>query len=335
MGVTAKELAKKLNLSPAAVSLALNKQPGVSRQTRDLVINTAKEMGYDFSRIAEKQSATGHIYFTIYKRHGAVVSDTPFFSEMSEGIASGCRKAGYKLKISYLYKDNETMDRQLEDMISSDCIGMILLGTEMNRDDFKPFRHLPIPIVLLDTYFIQAPCSCVLINNIQGAYTACDYLIKKSRRPPGYLQSSYPIGNFAERAEGFYRAVKDNGLSSKKCIVHALTPSIDGAYADMMDILAQKEELASHYFADNDLIAIGAMRALKSKGYRIPKDISVIGFDDIPAGNIIEPPLTTIHVPKHHLGEMAARQLIFSLRNPDSGPVKTELNTYLVKRQSC
>ena len=79
MSITAKELAKKLNLSPAAVSMALNHKPGVSTATRRLVFDTAEKYGYDFSRISEKNSITGSIYFVIYKKHGAVVTDTPFF----------------------------------------------------------------------------------------------------------------------------------------------------------------------------------------------------------------------------------------------------------------
>ena len=107
MSITSKELAKILNLSPAAVSMALNNKPGVSTATRKLVMETADKYGYDFSKLAEKHNLKGTIYFVIYKKHGAVVSDTPFFSELSEGIALGCKKADYKLKISYVYEDED------------------------------------------------------------------------------------------------------------------------------------------------------------------------------------------------------------------------------------
>jgi len=181
MSITSKELAKILNLSPAAISMALNNKPGVSTATRKLVMETADKYGYDFSKLAEKHNLKGTIYFVIYKKHGAVVSDTPFFSELSEGIALGCKKADYKLKISYVYEDEDIVEKQLEEIQYSDCIGMIVLGTEMKPEDLKPFQKLPIPFVLIDSYFETVSCDCVLINNVQGAYLAASHLIRKTK----------------------------------------------------------------------------------------------------------------------------------------------------------
>ena len=116
MGITAKELARKLNLSAAAVSMALNHKPGVSTATRQLVLDAAEKYGYDFSRIAEKHTTSGAIYFVIYKKHGTVVADTPFFSQVSEGISQGCKKNDYRLKISYIYEDEDTITKQIEEI---------------------------------------------------------------------------------------------------------------------------------------------------------------------------------------------------------------------------
>lgn len=334
MSITAKELAKKLNISAAAVSMALNNKPGVSTTTRRLIIDTAKKHGYDFSRITEKQTTAGCIYFVIYKKHGAIVSDTPFFSEVSDGISLACQDSGYKLKSCYLYEDEDTILRQIEEIQFSDCLGIILLGTEMSAEDLKPFQTLSTPLVLLDTYFEAPTCDCILINNVQGAFLATSYLIRKVKKQPGYLKSAYPIRNFSKRADGFYKAVRDHGLSTSQSIIHELTPSVEGAYADMLTILESKEPLADCYFADNDLIAIGAVKALKEKGYQIPHDISIVGFDNLPMSSIIEPALTTIHVPKQYMGELAVARLINILNDPHSYPTKTEVSTTLVKRKS-
>lgn len=334
MSITSKELAKILNLSPAAISMALNNKPGVSTATRKLVLETADKYGYDFSKLAEKHNLKGTIYFIIYKKHGAVVSDTPFFSEVSEGVAAGCKKADYKLKITYIYEDEEDVAEQLEEIQYSDCIGLIVLGTEMRPEDLKPFQKLPLPFVLVDTYFETITCDCVLINNVQGAYLAASHLIKKTKKQPGYLHSSYDIGNFAERNSGFFKAVRAHGMSSAQSIVHRLTPSMDGAYADMKEIIAQGETLASCYFADNDLIAMGAMKALKEAGYKIPGDIAIAGFDNLPFSKVIEPSLTTVNVPKHYMGEMAAERLITLLHDSGAAPVKIEISTALVERRS-
>ena len=334
MSITAKELAKKLNISPAAVSMALNHKPGVSTATRQKILDAAQRYGYDFTRISQKMTASGAVYLIIYKKHGAVVADTPFFSQLSEGITLGCKKENFNLKVSYIYENEENVERQIEDLRTSDCCGIILLGTEMTAADIRPFLKLDIPVVLLDTYFEELACDSILINNIQGAYIAASYLIKKCPGQPGYLHSSYPIQNFSQRGDGFYNAIRAAGLPVSKSVVHRLTPSVEGAYADMCEILKRGERLASSYFADNDLIAAGAIKAFKAFHYRIPEDISVTGFDDLPISGVIEPNLTTINVPKKYMGEMAAQRIIALIKNPHQPPVKTEISTTLIRRRS-
>ncbi len=334
MSITAKQLAKKLGLSAAAVSMALNNKPGVSQETRRMILDEAEKNGYDFSRISMKKQASGSIYFVIYKKHGAVVADTPFFSQLSDGINEGCKEAGYKMNIRYVYNDEETLPAQIEDIQYSDCCGIILLGTEMNAEDFRHFKALPIPVVLLDTYFETVQTNYVLINNVQGAYLATSYLIRRTGQQPGYLRSSYPIGNFEERASGFYNAIRTGGMSTSKSVVHRLTPSVEGAFSDMMEILERRDELARCYFADNDLIAVGVMRALKAKGYRIPEDVAIVGFDNISFSNIVEPSLSTVHVPKHEMGKLAAKRIAELLEKKKTTPVKIEIATHLIKRHS-
>lgn len=333
MGITAKELAKKMNLSASAVSLALNGKAGVSTKTRQLVLEAAEKYGYDFTRISSKAQTGGTVTFALFSKHGAVVTDTPFFHELSEGIQNTCKEKGYKLNITYLYAD-ENLDRQVEDIQYSDSAGLILLGTEMSGADFKAFQKLTMPLVLLDVYLSDVKKDCILINNVQGAFLAVNYLISRCKAQPGYLRSSYPISNFEERADGFYKAVRTNGMSSSKSVVHRLSPSVEGAFADMTEILESGEELASCYFADNDLIAVGAVKALQKAGYRIPEDIAVIGFDNVPMCAYVEPGLTTINVPKYYMGEMAARRLFEILHAERFVPVKLEVHTNLVKRRS-
>ena len=320
MKITAKELAAKLNLSAAAVSIALNGKPGVSTETRKLVLETAEKYGYDFTRISEKKRTSGTVYFCIYKKHGAVVGDTPFFSEVSGGIAEGCKREEYRLKISYLYEDGE-LAREIEEIQFSDCVGMILLGTEMTGEDYKHFSHLPFPVILLDT-------------SMEGAFQAASFLIKHTGKQPGYLHSFYPISNFNEREEGFFKAVHTHGLSASGCVVHRLPPSVDGACTDMLDLLKKGAPTASAYFADNDWIAIGAVKAFKKMGYRIPEDVSIIGFDDVPFCTVIEPSLTTVHVHKHSMGEIAVSRLVKRLTEPNTPPAKIRLGTELVLRRS-
>lgn len=334
MSITAKELSKLLNLSEAAVSMALNNKPGVSTATRQRVVNTAKEHGYDFTRIQESSEPKvekGTLSFLIYKKHGAVVTDTPFFNQLTEGIEQGCRQSRYSLNINYIHGDDD-VSLQLNSLPY--CNGIILLATEMKYEDFQPFETLRIPLVVLDTYFENLKYDCILINNFQGAYQAANYIIRKTQSQPGYLRSSYPIGNFNERADGFYKAIRENGMSPSKSQVLTLSPSMEGACEDMLELLKSGEEPVRCYFADNDLIAAGAMKALKEQGYRIPQDVSVIGFDNMPLCTYIEPPLTTVNVPKQYMGQMAVTRLLQILNQPEHYPVKLEIGTSIAKRKS-
>ena len=352
MSITAKELAKKLELSEAAISMALNNKPGVSTQTRKRILEAAKENGYDFSRIQPVENSRpdrGIIYLAVFRKHGALIPDPPvnvisdhgnnvpdvsFFAQLSEGIASASKNCRFHLNISYLYNEDD-IDSFIQEFKRFGAKGVLLLGTEMHEHDLRPFIKSNIPFVLIDNYFEGQNANCILINNVQGAYLATEYLIQKKIGQPGYLRSSYMSTGFEERADGYYKAIRKNGMSTSRSIVHQLTPSIDGAYSDMKELLKNNVELSTCYFADNDLIAAGALRALTEAGYRIPHDISIIGFDDMPLCTYITPSLTTIHVPKQYMGELAVKRLAEIIENPSSCPVKIEIATQIKKRKSC
>lgn len=334
MSITAKELARELHLSATAVSMALNNKPGVSTQTRNMVIEAAEKRGYDFSKLSMKKNKTGNIYTIFYRTHNAILTYAPIFNELLDGIGQVCREEGYTLKIEQYLEKQQDLQTYIEDLLVSNCLGIILIGTEMGEEAGRQFLASSLPVVILDSYFESLNCNCVLINNTQGAYTATDYLISRLGKQPGYLRSSYTLRNFNERKDGFYKAVKANGMSCTQCIVHRLSPSIEGAFADMLEIIDRQDELAECYFADNDLIAIGAMKAFKLRGYRLPEDIGVIGFDNISEARIVEPSLTTVSIPRHYMGQTAARQLIASITNPVPHTSKIEVYTSLVKRFS-
>ena len=333
MSITAKELAKKLGLSEAAVSMALNNKSGVSTATRQTVLKAAEQYGYDFTRLAGKRGVSGNVFFVYYRKHGAIVNDNPFFSEISESIQQKCKERNLRLNIRYLYEDDD-IPRQIEEILYAGCAGIILLGTEMREEDFAPFAPLKTPIVLLDTYLKGTRRDCVLINNMQGAFLAADYLIRHVKQQPGYLRSAYAINNFEERADGFYQAIRRHGYSTAKSIVHRLTPSIDGAFADMAEMLDRGEPLAPCYFADNDLIALGAIRAFQAHGLSVPEDVSVIGFDNITLCNYCTPGLTTVNVPKAYLGAMSVQRLFQLMQDDHFVPIKLEVQTNLAVRQS-
>lgn len=333
MAITAKALAEMLGLSESAVSLALNNKPGVSRETRKRVIDAAGKHGFDFSKRNYSSQKKGTVCFAVYKRSGAVVNDTPFFSSLTDGVSAACRGKGYECVIRYLYEDDD-LDDQIYSLGRARFSGVIVLATEMEEATLSRFDRLEIPLVFLDAYFEKPQYNFILINNVQGAFTAAQYLIRKRRVQPGYLRSAYPISNFEQRADGFYKAIRAAGMSAAASQVLRLAPSQEGAYEDMKGLLASGEKPVSSYFADNDLIAIGAMKALKDAGYRVPGDVAVVGFDDLPACEYMNPPLTTVRVPKFFMGETAAARIIQLIEEKNQQPLKIEVFTQLVRRKS-
>ena len=335
MSVSARDLAKVTNVSPATVSMVLNNRPGISEKTRKKVLDAAVSMGYNLKTSKrEFQSPPASIHFVIYKKHGVVVSDTPFFSKVIEGIDFQSKKHGYRLQITYFY-ENQEQSEQLSAIKKAGSAGILLLGTEMDESDLSAFLELQLPIVVLDSYFEFIRCDTVLINNVQGAYIATRKLLDSGHTKIGYLRSRTPINNFKERADGYFKALRSAKISTvDPPYIFRVSPTMEGAYHDMKEILSQSPELPTAFFADNDVIAASCVRALKEYGIRIPEDVSIIGFDNTAMSEILEPPLTTMHVPKERLGALAVDRLISKIKGESDEIVKIEISTQLIERES-
>lgn len=333
MPISAKELARKLNVSPATISMVLNHRPGSSEKTRDRVLAAARKYDYDLTKYTSSVDENKNICFMIYKKNGKVVSDTPFFSALTEGISNTCQAGNLTVNVFYIY-GNRPVEPQLRELSEKRYDGALLLATEMERNDFQPFLHFSSPLVVLDCYYEDLPFDTVLINNIQGAYAATSHLIHRGFERIGYLKSSFQIANFDERSDGYYKALRAHNIKKYADCILELSPSMEAAYLDMKELLKRKITLADAYFADNDLIAAGAIRALLEAGLRIPEDVSIIGFDDISLCNFLSPTLSTMRVNTRDFGILAVKQLQSRIENPSRSLVKTALSTQLISRES-
>ena len=206
-------------------------------------------------------------------------------------------------------------------------------GKELTREEYQPFLDLRIPVVLLDSSLPSQQTDCVVINNEEGAYTATNYLIRKRHSQPGYLRCRTRLYNFVQRERGYYRAIQENGFSVSECIIHDL-PINCSVYRELKELLRSDCPIASCYFADNDFIALDAIRAFQEFGYRVPQDIAVVGFDNLAASARSTPPLTTVNVPKEYMGKLAAERMLTILSEKEFHPIKLEVCTQLVKRGS-
>lgn len=335
MGMKVKDLAKMLNLSPSTVSLVLNNRPGISEATRNRVKDAVKELGCE-ELITQEVEEKKNLLFVVYRKHGEEVS-TPYFSqlfsEIIEGVEYQARAKGYHLMISYI--DQNNFQQVAARIPTEQAEGIILLATEMSEEQIGAFKNITIPMVILDNYMEENQFDCVTINNELGVYEAISYLAEKGHKDIGYLHVVCNANNFMERYFGFLRAVERLGLPLKReNIFEIATEGGDAVYAELKRELEGKEKLPTAFFADNDIVAICAMRVLRELGYQIPEDISIIGFDNMTLSEMLDPPLTTIQIPKKTMGIAAVNAIIEKVKENGQGILKTEVATTLIVRQS-
>lgn len=328
MKVNIKKISEMTGFSTATVSNALNNKRGVSKETAQRIFQAAVETGYlSASRI-------DHIKLVIYKNSGIVVSDTPFFSALIDGVEQESRAAGLETVIFTLNRQSSDFQSLLDQLLSETNCGILLLATEMEEADILPFQRALSPIVVLDNWFEDTDLDSVLISNTDSACRAGKYLIRKGHKEIGYLKGNLRIKNFFYREIGLRRAMELAGLELTPDRCFSLAPTITGAHEDMLAALENAASLPTAFFADNDIIALGAVRAMQEKGYRVPEDVSVIGFDDLPYGAISNPALTTVQVPKEEMGRQAVKRLLEVAHGEGGCRTKTQVLGKFVERES-
>ncbi|WP_175598046.1 LacI family DNA-binding transcriptional regulator [Paenibacillus luteus] len=336
------DIARLAEVSKSAVSLALNNKPGISSETREKIIRIAEENGYHFKpkpSLPEKPVKT--LLFLVLTNSGIVLENyyqQPFFRELIHFIEEHCRLKGYSLRFSAV--DMSDLENNLQAVAEENKDnGVILLGTNLSRLQIEFIaRQLP-QLVVLDTCYDTLPVSFVQINNEMGAYQAGTYLYERGHRSIGYVASDVRIHNFDARKRGFRLALKDYGLIVDDSHLFHVAPTILSSQPEMKKQLeayiSSGKPMPTAIFCECDYIAISAVKTLTELGFRIPEDISVIGFDNISEARIITPELTTIHVDKDKIARVAVDLLISQLEEENDMKVKISIDTKFIERLSC
>lgn len=336
--MTNREIAKELNISPAALSLIINHKPGVSEETRKNVLNQLREMGYEHLIKSPPAAASNNLSFIIYKRHGEVLDIHPFFLLLMENIEAHAKKHGYNVFLCTVDK-RRPIEPQMEHLCEQGSQGAIVFATEMEPEDMEPCFHLAVPVVALDNDFTILGCNAVSINNQMGTFQAVEHLVGCGMSRIGYLRGKIRISSFKERERGYADALEIFQRAFAPEDVVELHYSEEGSYRDMHRYLEEHTDLPEGFVCDDDTIAVGAMRALIEAGYRVPEDISVIGFNDRPTCEVTRPPLTSVNVSKHVFSAEAVDELVRLIENgkqdiPEKRSRKIRIGTRLVKRGS-
>lgn len=328
--MTIRELAEKAGVSPATVSIVLNGKKGVGAATRERILKMAEAYDYKPPRFNENQSTT--VLFLKFRKHGLLVEENQgFVSSIMDAIEERCRSKQYTLSIVLV---DHCREETLSAIDFSQYCGAIVLATEINREDFGLLDKIPIPYVAIDNSMKNFPCNAVGINNWENVYLALKCCADHGMKRIAHFKSSIQIENFIERQEAFDGACRELGLEFSKDQEYELYPTLLGAYENMNRLLKEGSRLPECAFADNDSIAIGAIKALKKHGYKVPEDISVIGFDDIPFSAVNSPSLSTVRVQRDAIGIMAVDLLFTVIANPAIYNMKMQVTGDLILRSS-
>ena len=333
-----KEIAQKLGISPATLSLIANNKPGISEETRKKVIEQLVERGYDYILSEDvispkpREDTIKNIGFVIYRETGDLLENNSFFPLMMDGMEFAARAHGYGLNYINIYKN--TLDADLKYLSDSGCSGYVLFGTEMHRSDLERFRKLDIPFVILDNCFRGSEISCVTVGNEEGIYAAVKYLVERGHSKIGYLKSGVDIDSFKERFQYAVFAARDIGAEAVEDYTWTVGYPSETALEGMAELLKKHPKLPTAFLADNDLVSVGAMRAVLNAGLRVPEDISFIGYDDRPICSMTEPPLTSVRLPRNAFGGEAVELIIRLIEGHVRGTVKTEVYCDIAERKS-
>ncbi len=333
MKIRVRDIAAKAKVSPATVSNALNSKPGVSPKVADRIIRIATEMGYDPPK-SKAEPERKYIRMVVYKSHGLVVMDTQFFAELIESIQRECKSEGLELMITHLHAKDEDLTARAQEIRNEDCMGILLLGTEMSTEELVLFTPCKSTLVVLDNLFRHEHVHSVVMNNYDAGFQATNALYEAGHRDIGHITSTVSFSNVRYRRKGYQASLEGNGLQVTPDSLWFVTPTLEGAYQDMLRLLESGRKLPTAFFAGNDIMAVGCMRAMHDKGIRIPEDVSIIGMDDMALCLISTPPLSTVKVFRHEMGVAAVQTLLSVAARMKTGVLKTELSVDLVERAS-
>jgi LacI family transcriptional regulator len=342
---TIREVAAIAGVSPSTVSLILNNKGSLSEETRARVHSAIKELNYSRpettvrSSLSKGTATTSEpkptLRFLKIATHGQTVNrdHNHFISDFIDGMLDGVARHGYSLQVdSYT---NPGVDQILLDLSQNDAMGFVILGTELSRDDVLALKAANRPLVFLDTYYPYVDASFVDMNNEDAVHAVLQFMQATGYKRIGFVGGDAQVANFQLRSRAFQRSKKELGFTCRSDdLVDVGTTQIK-AYEDSARFLTRHETYADCYFCANDVIAFGFVKALKERAIRVPEDVGVIGFDNLPMSATMDPALTTIEVSKQKMGEIAVSILADLIRDGGvSASTKVLVGAELILRAS-
>jgi LacI family transcriptional regulator len=327
------EVAAKAGVSVATASRAINGRSGVSPATRARVLAAAAELRYVANNSARGlvTASTGTIGWVMH-RFRPQVEIYPFYEAIMHGMDLELSHHGYHLMVTTM-ADEHVKDAASLGLVSQNRVdGLVLVGPGIPARFILQFRPLELPVLLIDNMIDAVPVDTVRNDDVQGGRIATEHLIGHGHQAIAALLGPDAWPSSALRGAGYRQAALAAGI--EPVLFHGEETTPESGDSLLRQALAARPELTA-IFTANDAMAFGAMRAIHSLGRSVPRDIAVIGFDDVTAAAFCHPELTTIRVFKRELGRLAALRMLDLVEQPESPPVQTLLATELIVRRSC
>lgn len=312
---TIKDIARKLNISIATVSRAFNDKSDIKLDTKNLILKTAKEMGYRPNPMAKKLMQKRSL--TI----GIVVPEflNSFFPEVIIGAQEILFEKGFQVLITQSNENYETELKNITALEDSMVDGIIISQSSENKNTqyFQNLISSGFPIVFFNRVSNEISGSKILFNDYKWAFFATEHLLNQGHRKIYHLKGKESLSLTNDRMKGFIDAHAKHKLTvSEEQIVPTGFSIEDGKR--VANWLIDNGKIPDAIFASNDTSAIGAMQVFKKRGFKIPENIAFVGFTESKMGVIIEPPLTSVLQPALEIGREAARLLVAQIENPET-----------------
>lgn len=329
---TLEEIAEAAGVSRSTVSRVVNKHPNVRPEVRERVWQMIEKMGYH-PNAAARSLASRRSYtlgVVIPRKVGAIFAD-PYFPVLIEGISDAATDRSYHLMLSLFNRPVE--EGFYRRVLWSRMLDGLLISA-LPLDHPLPSRLIKerVPFVIIGRHPSEPRASFVDVDNVNGARTAVQHLVQHGRRRIATITGPQREIPGLDRLEGYKVALREADVSCDGALV------MEGAWTELSGYMAMQKllpEKPDAVFIASDLMAMGALRALRQAGRRVPDDIAIVGFDDHEMAAYADPPLTTVHQPIYELGVAAVDLMLRLITMEEQSPLHTIMSTEFVIRGSC
>jgi DNA-binding LacI/PurR family transcriptional regulator len=328
---TIRDVARRALVSYQTVSRVINGEPGIAPGTRARVEQAIAALGFRPNHIA--RSLVSRKTYTVGLVMGDVAS--PFFPDVARGAEDVLSPLGYSLVLSSSRRDPEIERRNVVHLLERNTDGLIL-GAPRNRpEDLVDLgRRAGVPMVFLNRDVRGAHVTSVWIDWTQATAEVVDYLAELGHRRIALVVPSRDEAPFASREDWYRPALERRGLGPEPALVVRERIAIEGGHRAGVQLLSLPQPPTAA-ICHNDTMAVGLLQACAERRVRVPRDLSIVGWDDVPYASLVTPALTTVRVPRHDLGRAAAAKLLDLLAGRPVDADAAPLPLQLIRRQSC